>query len=129
MKAGIKLFGLMVAIACNFATSTPIQAQEAPSGPALASFSDGARLVVTRSANFGILESVDVFVDGVRVAELELSQSYDAVLSPGAHVVSISMNPKTDGQKPTHRRVDAKPGETYAFTAVWRSPEYASLEQ
>jgi hypothetical protein len=119
----------MVAIACSFAASTSIQAQEARSNSASASSSDNARLVVNRAANFGILESVSVFVDGVQVANLELSQSYYAVLRPGQHVLSISMNPKTDGQKPTQRRVNARPGETYAFTAVWRSADYASLEQ
>ena len=129
MKTGTKLFGIMIAIACSFAASTPIQAQEASSDSASASSDDNARLVVNRAANFGILESISVFIDGVQVADLELSQSYDAVLRPGQHVVSISMNPKTDGQKPTQRRVNAKPGKTYAFTAVWRSAEYASLEQ
>jgi hypothetical protein len=129
MKTRTKLFGIMVAIACSFATSTPIQAQEAKSDSASASSDDNARLVVNRAANFGILESISVFIDGVQVADLELSQSYDAVLRPGQHVLSISMNPKTDGQKPTQRRVNAKSGETYAFTAVWKSAEYASLEQ
>ena len=129
MKTRTKLFGIMVAIACSFAASAPIRAQEAKSDAASASSDDNARLVVNRAANFGILESITVFIDGVQVADLELSQSYDAVLRPGQHVLSISMNPKTDGQKPTQRRVNAKPGETYAFTAVWRSAEYASLEQ
>jgi hypothetical protein len=96
---------------------------------ASASSGDNARLVVNRAANFGILESISVFIDGVQVADLELSQSYDAVLRPGQHVLSISMNPKTDEQKPTQRRVNAKPGKIYAFTAVWRNAEYASLEQ
>jgi len=108
---------------------TPIRAQEAKSDSASPSSGDDARLVVNRAANFGILESVNVFVDGVQVAELELSQSYDAVLSPGQHLLSISMNPRTEGQKPTQRHVDAKPGKTYSFTAVWRSADYASLEQ
>ncbi len=130
MKILGRRFGrlIMVAIACSFTASTPIQAQEA-SDSASASSGDNARLVVNRAANFGILESVNVFVDGVQVAELELSRSYDAVLPPGPHVVSISINPKTYGQKSTQRRVDAKPGQIYAFTAVWRSAEYASLEQ
>jgi hypothetical protein len=119
----------MVAIACSFAASAPIRAQEAKSDVASASSDDNARLVVNRAANFGILESISVFIDGVQVADLELSQSYDEVLRPGQHVLSISMNPKTDGQKPTRRRVNAKRGKTYAFTAVWRSAEYASLEQ
>ena len=129
MKIRMKLFGIMVAIACSFAASTPIQAQEAKSDSASASSDDNALLVVNRAANFGILESISVFIDGVQVADLELSQSYDALLRPGQHVLSISMNPKTDGQKPTQRHVNAKPGETYAFTAVWKSAEYASLEQ
>ena len=120
---------IILAIACSFAASTPIRAEEAKSKSASASSSDNGRLVVNRAANFGILESVNVFVDGVAVAELELSQSYDAMLRPGEHVLSISINPKTDGQRPTQRRVNAKPGETYAFTAVWRSADYASLEQ
>jgi hypothetical protein len=120
---------IIAAIACSLAASTPIQAQDTKSGSASGSSGDSARLVVNRAANFGILESVNVFVDGVQVAELELSQSYDAVLRPGQHVLSVSINPKNSGQKPTQRRVDAKPGKTYAFTAVWRSAEYASLEQ
>ena len=123
----MKLFGIMVAIACSFAASTPIQAQEAKSDSASASSDDNALLVVNRAANFGILESISVFIDGVQVADLELSQSYDALLRPGQHVLSISMNPKTDGQKPTQRHVNAKPGETYAFTAVWRSAESLRL--
>src|ERR1700736_6447107 len=107
---------------------TAIHTQETKSDSSL-SPSDNARLVVNRAANFGILESVTVFVDGVQVAELELSQSYDAVLPPGQHLVSISMNPKMEGQKPTQRQVDAKPGKLYAFRAVGGSAGYASLEQ
>jgi hypothetical protein len=129
MKTKPKLFGIMLAAVCSFAADTPTRAQEAKSDFASPSSSDNARLIVHRAVNFGILESVNVFVDGVQVAELELSRSYDAVLPPGPHVVSISVNPETYGQKPTQRRVDAKPGQTYAFTAVWRSAEYASLEQ
>lgn len=122
---------IILAVACSFIASTPIQAEEAKSNAASRARSGekNARLVVNRAANFGILESVNVFIDGVQVAELELSQSYDAVLPPGEHVLSISINPKADGQRPTQRRVNAKPGETYAFTAVWRSAEHASLEQ
>ena len=125
----MKLFGIMVAIACIVSLSTPSRAEEARSGSTAVSSRDSARLVVNRAANFGILESVNVFVDGIQVADLGLGQSYDAVLRPGEHVVSITINPKTNGQKPTKRRVDAKAGQTYAFTAVWKSADYASLEQ
>ena len=120
---------IVVAILRSFAASTPLQAEEAKSDSISASSNDSARLVVNRAANFGILESVNVFVDGVQVADIGLNQNYDAVLRPGQHVVSIMTSPKTVGQKPSQRRLEAKPGQTYAFTAVWRSPEHASLEQ
>ena len=131
MRISRYIFGklIMISIACSFAASTPIQAQEAKSDFTSASTNDHARLVVNRAANFGILESVNVFVDGIQVAELGLGQNYDAELPPGEHVLSISINPKTYGQRPTQRRVAARPGQIYAFTAVWRSADYASLEQ
>lgn len=118
----------MVAIACSFAASAPIQAQQARSNSASTNSGNNARLVVNRSANFGYFQSINLFVDGVQVADLGLNQNYDAVLRPGRHVVSISTNPKLDGQSPTQRRIDAKPGQTYAFTAVWRDSEHATLE-
>lgn len=120
---------ISVTMVCSFAASTPILAQAPSAETASGSSGANARLVVNRAANFGILESVNVFVDGVQVGDIGLNQNYDAELRPGPHVVSILTNPKTVGQKPSQRRVDARPGQTYAFTAVWRSPEHASLEQ
>jgi len=75
---------IMVAIACSFAASTPIQARVARSNSALARYEDDARLVVTRSANFGTFQYLILFVDGVHVADLGLSQSYEAVLPQGS---------------------------------------------
>src|SRR6266478_7342115 len=75
---------IMVAIACSFAVSTPIQARVARSNSALARSEDDARLVVTRSANFGTFQYLILFVDGVHVADLGLDQSYEAVLPPRA---------------------------------------------
>jgi hypothetical protein len=91
----------MLAIPFSFAASATTQAQEAKSDSASASSGENARLVVNRAANFGILDSINVFVDGVQVADLGLNQNYDTQLPPGRHVLSISMNPKTNGQKPT----------------------------
>ena len=120
---------MVVIMACSLAASTAILAQVPNADAVPISSGDSARLVVNRAANFGILESVSVFIDGVQVADLGLSENYNALLPPGQHVVSISTNPKTYGQKPSQRRVDAKPGQTYVFTAVWRSAEHASLEK
>ena len=120
---------IMVAIACSFAASTPIQARVARSNSALARSEDDAHLVVTRSANFGTFQYLILFVDGVHVADLGLSQSYDAVLPPGQHVLSVSTTPQVYRYLlPTQRRVNAKPGETYAFTAFWKNFDEAYLE-
>ncbi len=121
---------MMVAIACSFAASTPIQARVARSNPALARSEDDARLVVTRSANFGTFQYLILFVDGVHVADLGLDQSYDAVLPPGRHVLSVTTTPQ--GYRytaPTRRRVNAEPGETYTFTAFWKNAEQAYLQR
>ena len=121
---------VMIALACSFAASTPIQAREAKANSASARSGDNARLVVTRAANFGTFEFVNLFVDGVQVADLGVNQSYDAVLRPGQHVLSIVTSPQTYSHPtPIQLRINARPGETYAFTAVWEDFERASLEQ
>src|SRR5260370_13710825 len=113
---------IMVAIACSFAASTPIQARETRSNSASARSEDDARLVVTRAANFGTFQYLNLFVDGVHVADLGLNRSYDAVLPPGQHVLSVSTAPQTYRRTPpTQRRVTAEPGEPYAFTAFWQN--------
>jgi len=113
---------IMVAIACSFAVSTPIQAGVARSNSASARSEDDARLVVSRAANFGTFEYLILFVDGVHVADLGLGQSYDAVLPPGQHVLSVSTTPQIYRRTPpTQRRVNAEPDKTYAFTAFWKN--------
>jgi len=121
---------IMVAIACSFAASTPIQAREARSNSASARSEDDARLVVTRAANFGTFQFLNLFVDGIHVADLGLGQSYDALLPPGQHVVSVSTTPQIYRyEPPTQRGVNAKPGKTYAYTAFWKNSYQAYLEK
>jgi hypothetical protein len=118
MKPKMKLFGIIVATACSLVTMPPIQARS----------SDGARLIVNRSADFGVNESINLAIDGIEVAVLGINQNYDAMLPPGKHVVSITTNPKTYGeQAPYQVPVNAEPGQTYTFTAVWDDSERASL--
>ena len=115
----------MVVIACSFAASTPIQARVARSNSASARSEDDARLVVTRAANFGTFQFLNLFVDGVRVANLGFLRSYEAVLPPGRHVLSVSPSLEYC----THTIVNARPGRTYAFTAFWKSYDQVYLER
>jgi len=110
---------IMITIACSFAASTTIQAQQ-----------DDARLVVSRSANFGTFQYLILYVDGFHVADLGINQSYEAVLPPGQHVLSVTTTPKGyRSAPPTQRRVNAEPGETYTFTAFWKNFDEAYLEK
>ena len=110
---------ITIAIACSFAASTAIQAQR-----------DGARLVVSRSANFGTFQYLILYIDGVHVADLGLNQSYEAVLPRGQHVLSVTTTPQGyRSALPTQRRVNAEPGETYAFTAFWKNFDETYLEK
>ncbi len=121
---------IMVAIACSFAASTPIQARVARSNSVSARSEDDARLVVSRAANFGTFEYLNLFVDGVHVADLGLGQSYDALLPPGPHVLSVSTTPQIYRRTPpTQRLVNAEPDKTYAFTAFWKNSYRAYLEK
>jgi hypothetical protein len=113
---------IMVVIACSFAASTPIQARVARSKSASARSEADARLIVSRAANFGTFQYLILFVDSVQVADLGIGQSYDAVLLPGQHVLSVSTTPQIYRRTPpTQRRVNLEPGETYAFTAFWKN--------
>ena len=115
---------IMIAIACSFAASTPLQAGEARSNSASARSEDDARLIVARGANFGTFENLNLFVDGVQVANLGFLRSYEAVLPPGRHVLSVT----PELEYCTHTIVNAKPGRTYAFTAFWESYDRVYLQ-
>jgi hypothetical protein len=116
---------IMIAIACSFAASTPLQAREARLNSASARSGGDARLIVARGANLGTLENINLFVDGVRVANLGFLRSYEAVLPPGLHVLSVTPSLEYC----THTLVNAKPGRTYAFTAFWVNGYQVRLER
>ena len=121
----VSLKPIMIAIACSFAASTPLQAGEARLNSASARSEDNARLIVARVANFGTYNFLNLFVDGVYVANLGYLRSYEAVLSPGRHVLSVS----PELVYCTHTIVDAEPGRTYAFTADWVNDDEVRLER
>ena len=81
-------------------------------------------MIVARVANFGTFNYLNLFVDGVYVANLGYLRSYEAVLPPGRHVLSVT----PEQEYCTHTIVNAKPGRTYAFTAFWINDDQVRLE-
>ncbi len=119
---------VIVAIAWSFAAAASIQARQ-PRSTSGSAGSDNAYLIVNRAANFGTRESINLSIDGVQVAVIGLNGSYEGVLRPGKHVLSMTTNPQTQGlTRLTQRTLDAQPGKTYAFTALWDDSYNASLE-
>lgn len=88
-----------------------------------------ARLVVHRAADFGTLISLNIFIDGVQVTMLPQNTGYDALVIPGDHVLAVSTSPCPYGKtRYTRRNVRMRPGQTYAFTAVWEYADWATLD-
>ena len=121
---------IMVAIACSFAASTPIQARVARSNSASARSEDDARLVVTRAANFGYFPVPQLVRRRCPRCGFGAWSELRCAVAPGQHVLSVSTTPQIYRRTPpTQRRVNAEPGETYAFTAFWKNSYRAYLEK
>ena len=131
-RLGMKTFVLnrclLILIVCAGAALNPLNAQQVQIASATMSSGSTARLIVNRSAAFGFNESVNLFVDGAKVASLGYNGSYQGELPAGKHVLSISTDPKTYAEGESARiAINAKPGQTYSFTAVWPDSERAGL--
>jgi len=118
----------LIGIVCAWAAFNPLNAQQVEIVPAITSGGSTARLIVNRSADFGLNKSINLFVDGAKVATLAYKGGYQGELPTGKHVLSIGTDPKTyPTAKPTGIAINAKPGQTYSFTAVWPDSERAGL--
>jgi hypothetical protein len=85
-----------------------------------------AHLTVQRGAKFGSRSILAVMVDGARVASLTEGQAYNGNLSPGQHVISVSVSGPTRFANPT-KTVMAEKGQTYSFTATWQGKHLVLL--
>src|SRR6266702_7002267 len=83
-----------------------------------ASSKNAGRLTIQRAANFGSDLSLNVSIDGAQVGSLVEGRSYNGTLSPGQHVISLTVTP-TRGRPPTTKRLTLQAGQTYSFTAMW----------
>jgi len=111
---------LIAALACFIfsgcqTTSTGASGSTAPMA---APSKNAAHLTIERAANFGSDLSLNVSIDGAQVGSLVEGRSYNGTLSPGQHVISLTVTP-TRGRPPTTKRLTVQAGQTYSFTAMW----------
>jgi hypothetical protein len=78
------------------------------------------RLIIRRAANLGTGLFISVSIDGAKVADLGMGQTYDAPLPVGRHVLSVILRPNLLFLSPTQKTLNVETGKTYAFTAMWQ---------
>src|SRR6266513_4331850 len=80
---------------------------------------NAGRLIIQRAANFGDRLALNVSIDGAQVASLVEGRSYNGTLSPGQHVISLSVSPYRY-MPPSTKRLTVQARQTYSFTAMWK---------
>ena len=76
-----------------------------------------ARLIIERIANLGNDVYVDLYIDGAPVAAIGYGSSYEGLLSPGRHLLSVLPTPRPKWPTPWEMTLDVRSGQTYRFTA------------
>ena len=93
-------------------------------GPTASMAAPGAtnagRLVIRRAANLGAGLFLSVSIDGVKVTDLAMGETYDGPLSPGQHVLSARLRPNLLFLAPTQKTLNVTSGQTYMLTAMWQ---------
>ena len=82
--------------------------------------SDGgsARLIVYRIPTMGKFVIVQIYVDNVMVGSIGYGNTYEGVLKPGHHVLSVLATPRPRWLDRPPTIVDVRSGQTYKFTAM-----------
>jgi hypothetical protein len=76
-----------------------------------------ARLIVRRIPDLGNYVYVDLYVDGVAVAAIGYGRTYEGLLPPGRHVLSVVPTPSPKWPTLWEMTLDVRSGQTYSFTA------------
>jgi len=87
--------------------------------------SDSGHLIIHRTAN--LAETLIVSIDGAKVSELGVGDSYSGSLSPGQHTLSVILEPNQLNLKPTVKHLTVGKGQTFTFTAAWKAEKLVLL--
>jgi hypothetical protein len=77
-----------------------------------------ARLIVRRIPNLGNNVIVDLYIDGVAASPIMYGQTYEALLTPGRHVLSVVASPRAKWPTRSELTLHVQKGQTYSFTAI-----------
>jgi len=81
----------------------------------------GGLLIAIRAANFGWNLAANLKIDGRTVANIVQGRRYDHWIPTDRHVLTVSAVPNVELRQATSITVNARPGGTYIFTALWDS--------
>ena len=106
--------------AANQATSATAQSYRAAvAGPDYERPVNGAaRLIISRFPSLGNHVIVNLWIDGMKAPSLLYGQTYEPLLAPGRHVLSVLATPNPRWPTPTRMILDVRSGQTYNFTAM-----------
>jgi hypothetical protein len=119
-KSATRLF-LILAFAYAISLATNGCQTNAPASTFGPNSQKGGRLIVQRAPNFGEDLIVRLSIDGRNVADIEWNRTYNGSVSGGNHVLSVLPVPNRASSPPMSTRLTVQPGQTYVFTAMWRS--------
>ena len=109
-----RLFLLVAFVSVIFITSSVGQTR---------SGAEGGRLIVYRASSFGSRLGLQLQIDGRTVASITQGHNYDGFIPVGHHELTVRAVPRSGLRDKTSISLDVRPGQTYAFTAVWESDQ------
>jgi hypothetical protein len=114
----------------NQAMSSDAQSgRAAVAGPASVRPVNGAaRLMIHRIADLGNNLIVRLWIDDVAVASIAYGHTYEGLLPPGRHVLSVLPTPNPRWKVPSQITLNVRNGQTYNFTAMGDGSGYLILK-
>ena len=86
--------------------------------PAAQARSDESYLVIKRSAQFGSVQWLKIWIDGKKVDAVAWGHHYRGPISPGHHVIAADLSSERWQTPPKSIEINVEPGRTYQFVAI-----------
>ncbi len=87
-----------------------------------------AHLIIRRIADLGNNLIVRLWIDDVAVASIAYGHTYEGLLPPGRHVLSVLPTPNPRWKIPSQITLNVRNGQTYNFTAMGDGSGYLILK-